>query len=301
MSWLQVTVHAPAALVPDVEAAFGDLEALSVTLGEAGEDRVLEPAPGESPVWEYTRVTGLFEASRDPLSLLNALSKEIPPGIAETMHLELLESREWERAWLDGFGPMRFGDRLWVCPTSAPSPKDSNACVIALDPGLAFGTGTHPTTALCLEWLDGADLAGLRIIDYGCGSGILAIAAAKLGAREVTAIDHDPQALLATEENAKRNSVAKRIAVRAADDIEVEAAEVVIANILAGTLIELRDKLCRLVKPGGRIVLSGILAEQSDAVCAAYRERLAITGIAQRDEWVRLDGIRPAASGDQEP
>jgi ribosomal protein L11 methyltransferase len=232
-----------------------------------------------------------------------------PLLIAEKSMLEAVADRAWEREWLKDFRPMRFGRRLWVCPGGQRPPvsedpqdraSDEGApslepVLLELDPGLAFGTGTHATTALCLEWLDsGAShwLDGAEVIDYGCGSGILAVAALRLGARHAVAMDIDPQALIATRENAARNGVADR--VQATDDPECghAAADVLLANILAGPLVDLAPRLAGLVRPGGLIALSGLLLEQAGAVTDAYRPWFDIDLTGTRDDWGLLTGRR---------
>jgi ribosomal protein L11 methyltransferase len=203
----------------------------------------------------------------------------------------MLADQAWERVWLEDFRPMRFGRRLWVCPGGLPA-GDADAIRIELDPGLAFGTGTHPTTALCLEWLDGQDLAGCSVVDYGCGSGILAVAAAKLGAAHVVAMDIDPQALIATRENALRNRVAGTLTVTGEPALAPRSADVLLANILAGPLVELAPRFAEALVPGGRLALSGLLPEQADAVTAAYRPWFHIETTTTRDGWVLLSARR---------
>ena len=193
------------------------------------------------------------------------------------------------RAWMDRFRPMRFGRRLWIVPGGMEIAHDPANVAIALDPGLAFGTGTHPTTALCLEWLDAQTAVAGCVVDYGCGSGVLGIAAALLGAARVLCVDNDPQALEATAANAARNAVAGRVHCVAPEAFAETGADVVLANILAGPLVALAPRLCGCVKAGGRIVLSGLLAEQVDEVAAAYRETCVVTGTALRDGWARLE------------
>ncbi len=290
MSWLQAHLTVARTRAEAAEVLFERLGALSVTLADAGDEPMLEPAPGETPVWSRTRVTALFEAGRDPDALRRSLQENLPEAAA-TLELETLEDRPWERAWLDHFRPLRFGRRLWIRP-AGQQVEAPEAVVLELDPGLAFGTGTHPTTALCLEWLDGADLAGRRVIDYGCGSGILGIAALKLGAAEVTAVDHDPQALLATAENARRNGVAERLRTCTPETLEAAPADLVLANILANVLVELAPRLSALAAPGGDLVLSGILADQASAVRAAYAPAFRFRPDAVREGWVRLHGSR---------
>ncbi len=208
MPHLQLTFDLGSADPAPAEDLLTSLGASSVTLEDAADDPVLEPAPGETPLWPTVRVRALFAESADRRVIADSLIGLLP---STRLHFELLSDRTWEREWLRDFRPMRFGRRLWVCPDGEPA-GDPQGIRVALDPGLAFGTGTHATTALCLEWLDGCDLAGRRVIDYGCGSGILAIAALKLGAARALAFDIDPQALLAARENAERNGVADRLA-----------------------------------------------------------------------------------------
>jgi ribosomal protein L11 methyltransferase len=267
MSWLQAHFHTDSAHAAQAEAALAAAGAVSVTLLDAADEPVLEPAPGETPLWAQIRVTGLFDGAADADALRATLDAALDGG---ALRIEPLQDQVWERAWLEHFRPMRFGRRLWVIPGGQTAELADGDVAVELDPGLAFGTGTHATTALCLDWLDSLDLAGRRVIDVGCGSGILAIAALKLGAAGAVAIDHDPQALLATRENAARNGVADRLTVLGADAPPPEPADVVVANILAGTLIELAPQIEAMVRPGGRLALSGILAEQASDVGAAY-------------------------------
>jgi ribosomal protein L11 methyltransferase len=270
MSWLQAHVLTDPVHAPGVEAALAAAGAGSVTLLDAEDQPVLEPLPGETPLWPHVRVTGLFDDASGAAALQANIRTALGPGLGDAIRIEPLADQVWERTWLDHFHPMRFGRRLWVVPGGQTAELGAGDIAVELDPGLAFGTGTHPTTALCLEWLDGLELAGRRVIDVGCGSGILAIAALRLGAAHALAIDHDPQALLATRENAARNGVAERLTVLGTDAPPAPA-EVVIANILAGTLIELAPRIAAMVAPGGRLALSGILADQADGVLTAYR------------------------------
>ena len=189
------------------------------------------------------------------------------------------------------FNPMRFGSRLWICPSWSEAP-DPQAVNLRMDPGLAFGTGTHPTTALCLEWLDANPVAGKVVIDYGCGSGVLAVAAALLGARTVYAVDNDPQALLATEENAERNGVRASIKTSAPENFSASSVDILLANILANPLLELESDFARRVRPNGVCVLSGILAEQADDITAGYQRDFEHFQTAQRDDWVRISARR---------
>ncbi len=288
MSWLQIHITTTREQAALAELLFEQLGALSVTLGDAADQPLLEPKPGETPLWETVVVTALFGGDQDGDAVCAFLEQRLP-GVR--FRSERLQDRAWERAWLDAFHPMCFGERLWVCPSGA-LPDDPNAVTVELDPGLAFGTGTHPTTALCLRWLDGADLKGKRVIDFGCGSGILAIAALRLGAAEVIAVDHDPQALQATRENAVRNGVLARLQIRSSDNPPETPADILLANILAGTLVELEPLLANRVKPDGWIVLSGILQGQWPQVTDAYQREFRMDPPTVLDEWVRLTGQR---------
>lgn len=265
--------------------------ALALTLSDAADQPLLEPDPGALPLWSEVTLEALLEDHTDPADLALALTAH---GIIESptkAALTDLPPRDWTRAWMDRFRPMRFGEAIWICPSHV-EPDPSWPVVVRLDPGLAFGTGTHPTTALCLAWLDGRDLTGKTVVDYGCGSGVLAIAAARLGSDHVLAVDHDPQAIVATRENAARNGVTERVYACSSDQFEPTGADIVLANILAGTLIRLAEPLKALIADGGDLVLSGILEDQAETVTAAYRDALHPVGRAARDGWVRLDFTR---------
>ncbi|HNR92299.1 MAG TPA: 50S ribosomal protein L11 methyltransferase [Dokdonella sp.] len=282
-----------------VEAALDDVGALSITLLDAdadtsNEQAILEPAVGETPLWPMIALVALFEADVDRAGLVHVLGELVPDITPEQIGFREVEEQDWTRAWMDRFQPMRFGERVWIYPWNIEPPSDGDAVVVRLDPGLAFGTGTHPTTALCLEWLDGADLAGRDVIDYGCGSGVLAIAAALLGARRVVAVDNDPQALSATLDNAARNGVDARIAVAAPGDEDTAPADVLVANILAGPLHELAGLFAARVKPGGGLALSGILVGQDAELCTRYAEWFDDLVVTQREDWVRITARRSA-------
>ena len=255
-------------------------------LEDAGNQPLLEPAPGETPMWAYARLSALFPVSSDTEEIYSRLVQLGYTGLTWAR----LDDQEWERAWLDDFEAMQFGHRLWVCPGDLPHPED--ALVVELDPGLAFGTGSHPTTALCLEWLDAEIQPGDSLIDYGCGSGILSVAAARLGADHVVAVDIDPQALIATRDNATRNNVSGKIEASMPGDLELQPADVLIANILAQPLIDLAARFAQLVRPGGRIVLSGILDDQAEGVARVYREWFDLDELIYRTGWARITGIR---------
>jgi ribosomal protein L11 methyltransferase len=272
-----------------VESALLEVGASSITLVDRGDEPVLEPKPGEIRLWSDTLVRALFQespggAALDAARNLDRLAGVLGPHITRTARVRRVENKDWERVWLADWKSMRFGRRLWVCPTSAELPDDPEAVVVRLDPGLAFGTGTHPTTALCLQILDSLPVMGRSVIDYGCGSGILGIAALKLGAAHVWAVDLDPQALLATRDNAARNGVSSSIDVQGIED-SLRPAYCVMANILAGPLIELAPTLTRACEPGGYLLLSGLLKTQAYAVKAAYSAAFDIVQVVERDDW----------------
>lgn len=290
MSWLQVKFRATreraAALIEALEAS----GALSVSVEDAADERMFQAAVEHTPLWNQNHVTGLFSTSTDVADVLTrlqaALGTDVPPHQVDT-----LPDADWTRAWMTRYQPVAVGQRLWICPSWC-APPDPAAINIMLDPGVAFGTGEHPTTALCLEWLSEQALAGRTLIDYGCGSGILAIAALKLGARHVYAVDLDPLALVASRENAARNGVGDRLTVMSAEaPVPLAAADVVVANILAGTLIELAPRLATLVHAGGLIVLAGVLTEQIDELCRHYTTDF-VFETRRRGEWVLLAGTK---------
>jgi len=274
-----------------VEEALEDLGASAVSYSDAGDSPVLEPAPGETPLWPATLVTALFDESLDAQALSAGLRAALELDELPAWQVETLADRAWEREWLRDFQPMRFGRRLWVCPTGSVV-EQPDAVVLDMDPGLAFGTGTHATTALCLEWLDAARVDGLRVLDYGCGSGILAIAALLLGAGEASATDIDAQALAAARANAARNDVAARLGVVAPHELGEAGFDVVLANILAAPLAALAPRLAALTRGGGEIVLSGILASQADEIRAAYEPWFEIAPAVAREDWIMISGRR---------
>ncbi|MFO4660404.1 50S ribosomal protein L11 methyltransferase [Vibrio cholerae] len=291
MPWIQIKLNA----TNDNAEAIGDMlmeesGAVSVTFLDAKDTPVFEPLPGETRLWGDTDVVALYEADMDTSLILQQIkaSNLLAEGFAHKV--EQVEDKDWEREWMDNFHPMQFGRRLWICPSWREVP-DPQAVNVMLDPGLAFGTGTHPTTALCLEWLDNLDLTGKTVIDFGCGSGILAIAAIKLGAAKVIGIDIDPQALLASKDNAARNGVEDQIDVYLPkDQPEGLVADVVVANILAGPLRELSPIIKGLLKPGGQLAMSGILDTQAESVAEFYRDDLELDPIAEKSEWCRISG-----------
>ncbi|MGC1386862.1 MAG: 50S ribosomal protein L11 methyltransferase [Steroidobacteraceae bacterium] len=267
-----------------VEAALLEIGASSITFSDRGDEPVLEPKPGEVRLWSDTLVRALFDESHDPALAIHGLAIRLGPHITAAARVRAVEARDWERVWLADWKSLRFGRRLWVCPTTAAAPEDASAVVVRLDPGLAFGTGSHPTTALCLQLLDALPLSGLSVIDYGCGSGILGIAALMLGAAQVTAVDLDPQALIATRENAIRNGVSAKLETQTVP-AELRPANCVVANILEQPLIELAPTLTAACAAKGDLILSGILKTQAYAVKAAYTSAFDIVQVVQRDDW----------------
>jgi len=289
MPWWQLTLEADSPQCEALEALLLELGASAVTLDDAGDEPLFELAPGNMPRWSQIRLTGLFA---DEIALLAALAQLPEPLPA--YQISTLADEPWERSWMARFQPIRCGERLWICP-SWHQVDEPGAVVLQLDPGLAFGTGNHPTTQLCLGWLDSHPLAGLRVIDYGCGSGILAIAALLLGAEQAVTIDIDPQALLATRENAERNQIStERLTTFTTEDEPAVVADLLLANILAGPLITLAPHLSQRLAPGGTLVLSGLLAEQVEAVAAAYRPWFDLAAPTFAQEWVLLSGIKKA-------
>jgi ribosomal protein L11 methyltransferase len=290
MSYLELSFDLGDQTPEAVEAACFQTGALSVTFSDACDDPVLEPLPGEMRLWRNTRMHALYDANLASPQLIAKLAHAINVD-PQFLSARAVADRIWEREWLRDFHPMRFGQRLWICPRHE-SVSQSDAVVVRLDPGLAFGTGTHASTAMCLEWLDGAQLHDQDVVDYGCGSGVLAIAALKLGARHAYAFDIDPQALLATGENAADNGVGDRLTICQTGESIPDGGGILLANILAGILICKKTEIARKLQPGGRCVLSGILAEQEREVAGAFTQWFDMQRFAQRDGWVSLGGFR---------
>lgn len=288
MPWIQLTLNVSRDQAEKAEQSLLQAGALSVTFKDAEDNPVLEPAPGETPLWSELIVTGLFEADIDTLKL----RQRIQTKFSQTeLRIEPLEDRDWIRAWMDHYQPMCFGQRLWICPTHL-TPPQADAINLMLDPGLAFGTGTHPTTALCLQWLDQTDVRGNSVLDFGCGSGVLAIAALLLGAEHVDACDIDPQAIIASRNNAQTNQVSEKISVMYPEELPTREYDVVMANILAGPLMQLAAKLASYTRSGGYIVLSGILNTQADDICQAYAPWFELDAPTTQEDWVRISGVK---------
>jgi ribosomal protein L11 methyltransferase len=289
MSWLELSVRVSRQNAPLVESLLQNQAVLALTLTDDADDPVLEPGVGETPLWPSVCVTALFEGSMPIEPLCRLLS--LVPGVdrPQQVNFRTFEDQQWERVWLDRFQPMQFGDDLWIVPGDQQVPVDAKH-ILRLDPGLAFGTGTHPTTRLCLQWMDGHDFKDQVVVDYGCGSGVLGIVAAIKGASAVICVDNDPQALIATNDNAQRNQVATCIRALMPADFGAQPANVILANILAGPLIELSAHLLAFLRPGGWLVLSGILEEQAEQVMDAYQAEFDQLVITTDDGWVRIHG-----------
>lgn len=289
MPWIEVYLSVPRDSSDTVGTALEQLGAVAITLEDDADKPVLEPGPGETPLWPKVRLRGLFDSAVARQEIIDGLRETTEIGEDLSLEWREVADRDWERAWLDRFQPMRFGERLWIVPSGMQLAQGTDGIEIRLDPGLAFGTGSHPTTALCLEWLDQREIAGERVVDYGCGSGILGIAAAIKGASEVHCVDIDPQALEATAENASRNHVAERISCSLPEEFAAGEFDVVIANILAAPLLELAPYFKTLVRPGGALVLSGLLLEQEELVSSAYRDQFELMASESLDDWLLLD------------
>ncbi|AEP31546.1 50S ribosomal protein L11 methyltransferase [Brumicola nitratireducens] len=287
MAWQQLKINVKA----EHAEAVGDMltanKALAVTFVDAKDTPMYEPKPGEIMLWPDTQVVGLFDAADDLSFVIKRLEKAKALGKDFVHVVDQLEDKDWVREWMESFHPMQFGERLWICPSWLDAP-DPNAVNILLDPGLAFGTGTHPTTSLCLQWLDKADVEGKTVVDFGCGSGILAIAALKLDAAKVIGIDIDPQALEATIDNATRNKVEDRLSVFLPANQPELKADIVMANILAAPLKELSAVISNYCADNGQLIMSGILVEQADEVMSHYAKQFTFEAVEVEGEWVRL-------------
>ncbi len=286
MNWLQLSFTIDTEDLERAEDALTSAGALAVTLMSPGHTEGLPPEG---------RITGLFYSQTDIEYTSSFLSSELKIDHLPDLQTEYLEDRDWTRAWIDNFRPMQFGKNIWVCPHGFDFPNPS-AVNIAIDPGQAFGTGTHPTTALCLEWIDRADLRGFEVIDYGCGSGILSIAAGKVGAKHVWATDNDPDALRVADENVRKNCIETCVTVVPPEALSIGKADVIIANILLKPLISLAPKFADIICPGGKVVLSGLLEEQIDDIVKAYSTWFDMSSPIIRNNWSLVEGRRVSSS-----
>ena len=291
MDWMQLTLETSKDQADFVSEILMGLGSISVTFSDTHDDAIFEPPVGETPLWQDTTISALFAEDVDQAhvqAMLLQLCK------IEQSSFDLLTDRVWEDECKKDFHAMQFGQRIWICPSwEDASNLPDDAIIIDMDPGLAFGTGTHQTTDLCLQYLDGNPPVDQTVVDYGSGTGVLAIAAVKLGAKSAVAVDNDPQAVLATIDNVKINQVDERIKVLHTDDEgSLNKVDLLIANILANPLVGLCEHFSALVKSGGKITLSGILQEQLEMVLEAYSENFSDLKVKQKDEWCRVDGMR---------
>lgn len=291
MPWIQLKINSQAEYAEQIGEMLSANGAQAVTFVDAKDTPMYEPKPGEVMLWPDTQIVGLYDAQYDMSRVIGQLSKSKILGKNFNHKLDQLEDKDWEREWMVNFHPMQFGKRLWICPSwrDVPDPKAVN---VMLDPGLAFGTGTHPTTSLCLKWLDALELSESTVVDFGCGSGILGIAALKLGAKRVVGIDIDPQALLASQDNANRNDVGEKIELYLPEHQPELQADVVLANILAAPIRELKNVISGYCKPGGKLVLSGILDNQAQEINDLYSDIFDMQAIAIEGEWARVSGVK---------
>jgi ribosomal protein L11 methyltransferase len=319
MNWLELKLACDKDAAEALESLLWEVGAVSVTLTDAADEPLFEPGVGETPLWNDIVLTGLFEEGADAHAIQLELWKAHAPAELPALHFSILPDQDWVRSWLVDFKPMRFGQSLWVCPSITDDAswveqhrelflamEQPGQTVLKLDPGLAFGTGTHPTTSLCLQWLDAQALNGQQLVDFGCGSGILGIAALLLGAASVIGVDNDPQALTASADNCCKNALAAErfpLYLPEAFDAVTQAPEMgpfegVLANILAGTLIELAPRITALVRPNGWLLLSGILHQQGDAVIAAYSPCFTGFEVAAEGDWIRISATRKVNTTD---
>jgi len=291
MPWIQLKINSQAEYAEQIGEMLAANGAQAVTFVDAKDTPMYEPKPGEVMLWPDTQIAGLYDAGHDMSRVISQLSKSKLLGKNFNYKLDQLEDKDWEREWMVNFHPMQFGERLWVCPSWCDVP-DPNAVNVMLDPGLAFGTGTHQTTSLCLRWLDCLELSEATVVDFGCGSGILGIAALKLGAKRVIGIDIDPQALSASQDNANRNDIGEKIELYLPEHQPDLQADVVLANILAAPLRELRTVITAYCKTGGKLVLSGILGSQAQEINDLYSQDFDMEPIMIDGEWARVSGMK---------
>ena len=295
MAWWQLSIQCKAAELEQIEALFFELGALSISLADARDEPIYEPLPGHMPFWQESTVTGMFDSNCNPETLYHQLIEKLPENLTGSVRQNRLEDQDWVQSYRDHYYPIQCADKLWIVPSWHQAP-DPNAVNICLDPGLAFGTGGHPTTSLCLTWLAGNKIENQVVIDYGCGSGILAITASKLGARKVIGVDIDPQALQASRQNAERNNIpVAQFPLHLPAQLESTKVDLLIANILSGPLVQLSNMLAELVKPGGKILLSGILCHQADEIQLAYQPFFELDPVSAKEDWIRVTGTRKHA------
>jgi ribosomal protein L11 methyltransferase len=292
MPWQQLKIQVQSTQIEPLEQHLLEQGALSVSYLDAEDQAIFQIEPGSTPLWDKSYLLCLFEAALNLSDVLAWLQQHPAVINKQTLQIEILEDQDWKRSWMQDFQAQRFGEKLWICP-SWQTPPDSNAINIMLDPGLAFGSGSHATTSMCLQWLEQFVVEGSEVIDYGCGSGVLAIAAALLGARRVYAVDNDPQAITATVDNSRRNKISDDVlSAHLPDTLPQMQADILIANILAEPLLELAARFSELVKPGGKIVLSGLLQDQTKPLLDSYRRWFSMESPLQQQEWMRLSGSR---------
>jgi ribosomal protein L11 methyltransferase len=296
MAWWQLSVQSSATELEQTENSLLELGAVAITLSDAKDEPLYEPLPGDTPIWQHSIVTGLFTQKQSLEALYDGLIQRLPEHQVHTAKKTVVDDQDWSRVHLQYFKPIQCAEKLWVVPSWHEAP-DPSAVNIQLDPGLAFGTGGHATTALCLSWLGQHDIQKKSVIDYGCGSGILAIAAYKLGAYELHSVDIDPQALDASRENARRNGIDPTLLnISLPEDFKSEPVDLLIANILSGPLVEFAPKFAELVKPGGQILLSGILETQANDIKQAYLPYFELDPICLKEDWIRVSGTRRAST-----
>lgn len=285
MVWYQLKIeHCPSEEIEQISEELEEYGALSIMLTDKNDNPVLEPEPGTTPLWPEVIIQALYAQAEEAQQSRSHLTLTRP---SLECSMEILADKDWERAWMDDFKPQRFGNRLWICPTWH-TPPDPQAVNLMLDPGLAFGTGTHPTTSLCLTWLEQAELSDKTVIDYGCGSGILSLAAVKLGARHVLAVDIDVQALQATQNNAHSNQITEQQISISMPEALQDPVDLIIANILLAPLMSLNDRFYQLLNPGANLVVSGILTEQADLLIKTYESSFSHIATHHQDGWSLL-------------
>jgi ribosomal protein L11 methyltransferase len=292
MSWRQLSLTCQADQLAEVEDLMMELGALSISLSDAGDEPIYEPLPGDNPIWPESIVSATFAEDSDPEQIAQLLMARLPAGLTQSVKHDSFQDRDWQQAYRQHFKPLQCAPSLWIVP-SWIEPPDPQATIVQLDPGLAFGTGSHPTTALCLAWLAEQQLENLELIDFGCGSGILAIAAIKLGASRVLAVDIDQQALVACQSNMDMNAITNgQIQVSLPEAMAADRVDLLMANILSGPLVELSSRFADLVKPDGKIVLSGILISQLQDIQSTYREFFELSPARVDGDWACIDGSR---------